>query len=226
MKILKTFHIGGKGNWDALLVDPDSHRLYIARGTRVMVLDSEQGTSLGEVGELQGAHGVALAKDHNLGFATSGRENTVVVFDLGTLKTIKRIKAGQNPDAILYDPASQKVFAFCGRSGEAAIIDPANLEQDPVLLPLGSKLEFGVADGGGRVYVNDEKKNEVIAIDSKEQKVIAPLAPAPQKNPPDWRWIQNITGYLPAAETRRWRFLILIPGSCWQPSIWRRRRWC
>ena len=145
-----------------------------------MVIDSEQGTSLGEVGELQGAHGVALAKDHNLGFATSGRENTVVVFDLGTLKTIKRIKAGQNPDAILYDPASQKVFAFCGRSGEATIIDPANLEQEPVLLPLGSKLEFGVADGGGRVYVNDEKKNEVIAIDAKEQKVVAhwPLAPA------------------------------------------------
>ena len=121
-----------------------------------------------------------MAKDHNLGFATSGRENTVVVFDLGTLKTIKRIKVGQNPDAILYDPASRKVFAFCGRSGEAAIIDPANLEQEPVLLPLGSKLEFGVADGRGRVYVNDENKNEVIAINSKEQKVIAhwPLAPA------------------------------------------------
>ena len=54
LKILKTFYIGGKGNWDALLVDPDAHRLYIARGTRVMVLDSEEGTSLGEVGELEG----------------------------------------------------------------------------------------------------------------------------------------------------------------------------
>src|SRR5439155_25160519 len=68
----------------------------------------------------------------------------------------------------------------CGRSGDATIIDPANLDQAPASLPIGGKLETGVADGAGRVYVNDETKHEVVAIDSKQQKVLArwPLAPA------------------------------------------------
>ncbi len=180
LQILKTFQVGGSGGWDYPTIDPAAHRLYIARGTRVMVLDAELGTLLGEVADLQGAHGVALVPDRSLGFATSGRENTIAVFDLTTLKVLRKIKSGQNPDAILYDPASQKIFAFCGRSGDATIIDPANLDQAPVSMPLGGKLEAGVADGAGHVYVNDESKSEIVALDSKQQKVLAhwPLAPA------------------------------------------------
>jgi DNA-binding beta-propeller fold protein YncE len=180
LQVLKTFRVGGTGGWDYVTVDPAAHRLYVARATRIMVLDSETGASVGEIPGLQGAHGVALVPEHNLGFATSGRANEVVVFDLKTLQTQRKIKSGQNPDAILYDPASKKVFALCGRSGDATVIDPANLDHSPHSLPIGGKLEAGVADGAGRVYVNVEDKNEVVAIDSKALKVLAhwPLAPA------------------------------------------------
>lgn len=173
LQVLKTFRVGGADRWDYITVDPAAHRLYVARATRIMVLDSETGASVGEIPGLEGAHGVALVHDHNLGFATSGRGNEVVVFDLKTLQTQRKIKSGQNPDAILYDPASKKVFAFCGRSGDATVIDPANLDHSPVSLPIGGKLEAGVADGNGRVYVNVEDKNEVVAIDSKALKVLA-----------------------------------------------------
>src|SRR5207249_1567113 len=139
--------------------------------------------SLGEVTDLRGVHGAALVPDRGLGFVSSGGEDAVAVFDLKTFKTLRKIKSGRNPDAILYDPASQKVFAFCGRSGDATIIDPANLDQAPVSLPLGGKLETGVADGAGHVYVNDETKHEVVAVDSKQQKVLAHWPLAPSKGP-------------------------------------------
>ncbi len=183
LRVLNTFEVGGSGGWDYPTVDPAAHRLYIARGTRIMVLDAERGTLLGEVADLQGAHGVALVPDRNLGFATSGRENAIAVFDLTTLKVLRKIKSGQNPDAILYDPASQKIFAFCGRSGDATILDPAKLDQAPVSLPLGGKLEAGVADGVGHVYVNDESKSEIIAVDSKQLKVLAHWSLAPAERP-------------------------------------------
>src|SRR3954451_3745432 len=149
LAVLKTFRLGGSDRWDYVTADPAAHRLYVARPTRIMVLDSKTCTSIGEIPGLQGAHGVALVPERNLGFATSGRTNEVVVFDTKTLQTKSKIKAGQNPDAILYDPASKKVFALWGRSGDATVTDPADLDKPPASLPIGGKLEAGVADGAG-----------------------------------------------------------------------------
>jgi DNA-binding beta-propeller fold protein YncE len=173
LKLLKPFQVGGTGGWDYPLVDSAGRRLYIARATRVMVLDLDKGTLVGEVEGVTGAHGVAVLPDRNLGFATAGKDNAVVVFDLKTFKTIRKIPTGKNPDAILYDPASQKIFAICHTGGNLTVIDPANLEQATKSIDVGGALEFGVADGAGRVFVNVEDKNECVAIDSKQLKVIA-----------------------------------------------------
>jgi DNA-binding beta-propeller fold protein YncE len=179
LRVLMTFPAGGEGGWDYPTFDPDSHRLYLAHATRVMVLDADKGTLIGEVADTPGVHGVAVVPDRNLGFATNGRDSSVSVFDLKTLQTLKKIKAGKKPDAILYDPASKRVFAFNGDSGDITIIDPAALDQEPATLAVGGKLEFGATDGAGRVYVNVEDKSQLVAIDSKQQKIVArwPLAP-------------------------------------------------
>jgi DNA-binding beta-propeller fold protein YncE len=179
LKVLKTFKVGGPGGWDYLTVDPETRRLYASHATRVMVLDADQGTPIGEIADTPGVHGIALVPECNVGFTSNGKEGMLTVFDLKTLKTLRKIKAGQNPDSIIYDPASKKVLAFNGRSGDATIVDPAAPDKAPVSLPIGGKLETGVADGAGRVYVNVEDKNEVVAIDSKAGKVLAhwPLAP-------------------------------------------------
>ena len=173
----------GNGGWDCLTVDPEGKRVYVARATRVMVFDTEKGKLLGEVADIPGAHGVALVPQRNLGFATCGRERKIAVFDLKTLKVLQKVKAGQNPDVIIYDPASQKVYAFNGRSGDITIVDPAALDKEPVTLSVGGKLEFGVADGAGHVYVNVEDKGEVVVIDTKEQKVAARWPVAPGEEP-------------------------------------------
>jgi len=170
---------GSASRWDFLTVDPAARRLYVSQATHALVLDADQGTSLGEIADTPGIHGIAVVSDRNVGFTSNGRENTLNVFDLKTLQTLRKVKAGQNPDSIIYDPASKKIFAFNGRSGDVTIVDPAAPDQTPVTLAVGGKLEVGVADGAGHVYVNAEDKNEVVAIDSKEGKVLAhwPIAP-------------------------------------------------
>jgi DNA-binding beta-propeller fold protein YncE len=179
LKVLKTLKVGGPGRWDYLSVDPTGRRLYVSHATRVMVLDVDQGTPIGEIADTPGVHGIALVPDCNVGFTSNGREGTLSVFDLKTLKTLRKITAGQNPDSIIYDPASKKVLAFNGRSGDVTIVNPAALDAPTVTLPVGGKLETGVADGAGHVYVNVEDKGEIVAIDSKQGKVLAhwPLAP-------------------------------------------------
>lgn len=173
LKLLKTFPLGGEGRWDYLCADASARRLYIPRSTHVQVMDLDKGTILGDVPGTNGVHGVALALDQNLGFASSGRDNAVTAFDLKTFKVVKTIKAGRNPDAILFDPASKHVFAFNHSGGDITVIDPAALAKETVTIPVGGTLEYGVADGAGRVYVNVEDKNEVVAIDSKANRVLA-----------------------------------------------------
>jgi DNA-binding beta-propeller fold protein YncE len=161
LKVVNTFNIGGAGRWDYPTVDPEGNRLYVTRGNHVSVIDTEKGTLVGDITDVQGSHGTAIVRDKNLGFVTSGQENAIAVFDLDSLKVKSKIKTtggtSQGPDAILYDPASGKVFAFCAR-GDAVAIDPANLEAPPVAIACGGKLEFGQADGAGHVFVNNENK--------------------------------------------------------------------
>jgi DNA-binding beta-propeller fold protein YncE len=170
--------VGGEGGWDYLAVDSDAHRLYITRGTHVMVLDAADLKVVGDIPNLNGIHGVALAKDLEKGFISNGREGNVVVFDLKTLKETARVKAGTNPDAIAYEPVSKRVFAFNGRSHDATAIDAATGTVAGTI-DLGGKPEFAVADDKGGLFVNIEDKSELVSIDPKKLAVLNrwPLAP-------------------------------------------------
>ncbi|HEY1435238.1 MAG TPA: YncE family protein, partial [Thermoanaerobaculia bacterium] len=115
-KVAKTIEVGGDGGWDYLIVDAPARRLYVSRSTRVMVFDADTGKPAGEIPDTEGVHGIALAPDLGRGFTSNGRSSTITVFDLKTLKTLDRIKStGENPDAILYDAPTHRVFAFNGR---------------------------------------------------------------------------------------------------------------
>ena len=150
-------------------------RLYITRGNRLQVIDLEKRVPDRRGGEFARRTRLSDSPEEKLGFVTSGRENAVAVFDLDQFNVSKKISTtlgghGQNPDAILYDPASHKVFAFCA-GGDAVVIDPANLSAPAVAINCGGKLEFGQSDGAGHVFVNCEDKNEIVVIDSRELKV-------------------------------------------------------
>jgi hypothetical protein len=165
-RIHKTIAVGGDGGWDYLAFDSAARRLYITRATRVTVLDPDSGKTVGEIPNLSGVHGVALAQDLGRGFISNGRSDKVTVFDLKSLKVLSELKStGQNPDAILYDPTTHRVFAFNGRSASATVFEGAS-GQVAGTIPLGGRPEFAASDGKGSVFVNIEDKNELVAIDA------------------------------------------------------------
>lgn len=172
-ELKQKFVLGGDGGWDYLTYDAPGKRLFISRATRVQVVDPEKGTVITEIENTPGVHGIALAHDLGKGFTSNGRENTVTVFDLKTLKETGRIKldGAQNPDAILYDPFSKRVFTFNGRSNNATAIDATN-NTTVGNIPLDGKPEFAATDDKGKIYVNIEDKSELTEIDPKTAKVI------------------------------------------------------
>jgi DNA-binding beta-propeller fold protein YncE len=167
--ILRHMAIGGDGGWDYLTFDPARHRLFIARSTRVMVVDLASGQLSAEIVNTPGVHGVALVPDAGQGYASNGRESTVTVFDLKDLHEIARIKVGDTPDAIVYDPFSKRVFTFNAKSKDTTAIDAAT-GKIAGTIPLGGKPEFSVSDGKGHMYVNNEDKSEIVEFDPQALK--------------------------------------------------------
>jgi len=180
-RITHTYTLGGDGRWDYVVPDPANHRLFIARQTRVMVVDEDSGKLLGEVTGIQGAHGTALAPASGHGFATSGNDQSVVMFDLKTFKTLGRIPAAEDADAIIYDSASNRVFTFNGDAHSSTVIDPAG--KLITNIPLGGKPEYGASAGDGKVYANLTDTSEVVEIDAKTATVVRRWSTAPCRQP-------------------------------------------
>ena len=183
LHVVKTYTLGGEGGWDYLTLDPESRHLFISRGTHVMVIDADSGKPVGDIPDTPGVHGIALAPEFGRGFVSNGREGTVTIFDLSTLKVINKVKdVGENPDAILYDPASKRVFTFNGRSHDSTAIDAAT-GTIAGKIPLDGKPEFAVTTGAGEVFANLEDKSEILAIDPKQLKVKSTWRLAPCQEP-------------------------------------------
>jgi hypothetical protein len=181
-RVTHTYTPGGDGGWDYIVPDPPHHRVFVARQNRVMVIDEDNGKLLGEVTGIQGAHGTAIAEKTGHGFATSGNDQSVVMFDLKTFKTLGRIPAAEDADAILYDPPSNRVFTLNGDAHSSTVIDPqaGSLITN---IPLGGKPEYGASAGDGRVYANLTDTSEVVEIDAKKATVTRRWPTAPCKQP-------------------------------------------
>jgi DNA-binding beta-propeller fold protein YncE len=178
-RVLDKVKLGGEGGWDYLNADVKTGLLFISRGSHVQVMDMEKKALVGDIPNTNGVHGIALAHEFGKGYISDGRDTAVTVFEIATLKTLKVIKIKEiNPDAILYDDFSKRIFTFNGRSADATAID-ASTDAVVGTVALGGKPEFAQADGKGRIFVNIEDKNLVVAFDAKNLKVLAqwPLAP-------------------------------------------------
>jgi len=171
--------IGGEGGWDYLTVDAAAHRLYVSHATHVVVIDTQTNKIVGDIPDTPGVHGVAIAADLGKGFVSNGRENTSSMFDLKTLTLIKKIDTGENPDAILYEPAKKEIYTMNGRGKSATVIDAAG-GTVVATIPLDGKPESAQADSRvGKVYVNMEDLNSVKVIDTATHTVTATWPAAP-----------------------------------------------
>ena len=178
--VIKTIKLGGDGGWDYLTAS--GGRVYISRGTHVMVVDADTGAVVGDIPNTNGVHGIAIAADMDKGFISDGRDNNVTIFDVKTLKVLGTAPAGKNPDAIIYDPASKRVFAFNGSSKDATAID-AKTGTVAGTIPLGGKPEFAVADEKGHVFVNIEDTSEIVQLSSDKLAIEARWKIAPGEEP-------------------------------------------
>jgi len=180
--VAKTVTLGGDGGWDYVALDTAGHRLFIARQNRVMVVDPESGRVLAEIPGLERAHGVAFAYAAGHGFATSGGDSAVTMFDLKTLKVLGHTTVAPDDDAILLDPVSQRIFTFNGDAHSASVLDPATGARVGTI-DLGGGPEFAVSAGDGRVYVNIEDKGEIAELDAAALRVTRRWSLAPCEAP-------------------------------------------
>lgn len=176
--LLKKIPVPGDGGWDYLTVDEAARRLYVSHGTQVEVLDVDSGAIVGKIPNTRGVHGIAIARELGRGFTSNGQASTVTIFDLKTLQSLGEVPTGKNPDAIIYDPATRRVFAFNGGSDSATAIEAADGKVAGTI-DLGGGPEFAASDGAGHVFVNLEEKNVVVKFDSRKLVVDErwPLAP-------------------------------------------------
>ena len=166
-KVADRVKLGGEGGWDYLTYDPAGNRIFITRGNHVMVVDAKTLKPSGDITDLSGTHGVALAEELGRGFISSGGDNMMVIFDLKTLKVLDKVKVGERPDAILYDHSAKRVYTFNAKTQDSTVVD-ATTGKVIGSVPLGGKPETGVADGKGNVYVNIEDRSEIVRIDTKK----------------------------------------------------------
>ena len=170
--VIHQIAVGGEGGWDYLTFDTAGKRLFLSRGTHVMVVDPATDKVVGDIPNTGGVHGIALAYDLHKGYTSNGRDTTVTVFDPQTLAVKKVVHVtGANPDAILYDPATKRVFTFNGRGQSTTAIDAVG---DTVVgtLALGGKPETAVADGAGNVFVNIEDRSQIVEFDGRTMTIM------------------------------------------------------
>ena len=182
-KVVNQIHLEGDGGWDYLSVDEAAGRLYVSHSTMALVVDLKTGKQIGKIADTNGIHGIAIAPSLNKGFTSNGRDNSVTVFDLKTLEITGKIAVtGKNPDAILFDTFSGKLFTFNGGSSNASVIDPAQSKEIGTI-QLDGKPEFPQTDGKGKIYVNIEDKSEISVINPNTMKVEKSWSIAPGEEP-------------------------------------------
>jgi YVTN family beta-propeller protein len=174
--VINTYTLGGDGGWDYLDLDPASGKLFITRGSHVMVVDPANGKVVADITGLQGIHGTVFANGR--AYVTEGGANRLAVIDTRTFTKIGEIAVGTRPDGVLYDPVSKRIFTFNSTSKDATAVDVASGKVVGTV-PLGGKPESAASDGVGTIFVNIEDKSELAAFDAATLAVKQhyPLAP-------------------------------------------------
>jgi len=179
-KVVKVYHIASPGGWDYIAVN--NGKLYVSHGTQVNILNEGTGDSVGFIPNTTGVHGIAFDEELNKGYTSNGRLNNVTVFDLTTNAILGQIETGQNPDAIMYEPSTKMIITCNGRSHNLSLIDPGqNKTIDSI--DVGGKPETAVSDGNGKLFVNIEDKNEIVAVDLKKRAVTNHWSLSPAEGP-------------------------------------------
>jgi YVTN family beta-propeller protein len=181
--VTDTWNLGGEGGWDYATVDSATHRVFIARNDRVLVVDTSSGKLLAEIPGMHHAHGIALAPSVGKAFVSNGGSGEISVVDLASLKVEKQIAtAARNPDAIVYDETLNRVITMNGGSHSMSISDPET-GKVTASIDLPGKPEFAAVDKRGSLWVNLEDASKLVRVDLRAGKVVATWDLGPCETP-------------------------------------------
>lgn len=158
------------GGWDILTVDPDHHRVLIARSDGVDAVDTRSGAVTPHFVAGSRFHGVSVVPGTPFAVATEAA-GAAIVFDRDTGKVTAEVKTDPDADATVYEPTTRTVWVMNGDSGTISIVDPA-AGKSVGKMSLGSALEFAAVDGHGHLFVNLSDKGQLAAIDVAKRSIM------------------------------------------------------
>ncbi|TPG31631.1 YncE family protein [Flavobacterium pectinovorum] len=172
LQLSHAIELPGDEGWDYLSIDEAAQNLFVSHGSVVNVVNLKSEKLIATIPDTKGVHGIAIANKLNKAFITDGKDNAVTIVKLKTFKLIEKVAIeGVKPDAVLYDPFSEKVFVYNAKSNNATVLD-AVTNKVVKTIPLGGNPEFSVTNGKGLVYVNIEDNHQIKVIDAVKLEVV------------------------------------------------------
>jgi DNA-binding beta-propeller fold protein YncE len=170
--VIKRIPIPGDSGWDYITADTEGRRLYLSHGTEVVVLDLDSGAIVGEITGQKGVHGVAVAREFGHGFISATDPGSVTMFDLKTLAVLDKSRVGDDPNGIIYDPKTRRVFSADRGSQRVTAIDARTGKIAGTIEDLGGRTEHLASDEAGHVFLNMQDVGKLHKLDAQGLKVM------------------------------------------------------
>ncbi|HEX4643218.1 MAG TPA: YncE family protein, partial [Candidatus Acidoferrales bacterium] len=181
--LIKRIPIPGNGGWDYVAADSDARRLYVSHDTEIVVLDLDSGEIVGRIAGGPDMHGAAFAPELGRGFISESDPGSVVIFDLKTLAKIGEVRVGDDPNGIIYDRFTKRVFTADRGSKRITAIDAKTGTIAGTIENLGGRTEHLASDEAGHVFLNMQDRNTTLKLDAKELKVLETWPTTPCQAP-------------------------------------------
>jgi len=181
--LIKKIPIPGDGDWDYVAADSDARRLYVSHDTEIVVLDLDSGGIVGKISGGPDMHGAAVATEFGRGFISESNPGSVLIFDLKTLAKISEVRVGDDPNGIIYDHLTKRIFTADRGSKRITAIDAKTGKIVGTIDNLGGRTEHLASDEAGHVFLNMQDRNTLLKLDATDLKVMETWSTAPCQAP-------------------------------------------
>jgi DNA-binding beta-propeller fold protein YncE len=179
LKLLRDIPLpGSTARFDHESLDPNTGLLFIAHSgdSSVLAFDTNTQKLVAEIPGVSRVHGVLAVPPLGRVYASATGTNEVGAIDERTFRIVARIPGGYDPDGLAFDRDDHKLFVSDGRGRSETVID-TDTERQVATIQIGSEAGDTQFDPvSGRVYVEAQSENALVAINAKTNKVVGRYA--------------------------------------------------